>query len=60
VQREHQPTMGSGHLSRAEFERTVTEALDTLPKRFADVIVPEGGHNRVALELLLGLVHGRI
>ena len=29
-------------------------------KRFADVIVPEGGHNRVALELLLGLVHGRI
>jgi uridine kinase len=29
-------------------------------KRFADVIVPEGGQNRVALELLLGLVHGRI
>ena len=29
-------------------------------KRFADVIVPEGGHNRVALELLLGLVRGRI
>jgi uridine kinase len=29
-------------------------------KRFAEVIVPEGGHNRVALELLLGLVHGRI
>ena len=23
-------------------------------KRFADVIIPEGGHNRVALELLLG------
>jgi uridine kinase len=29
-------------------------------KRFADVIVPEGGHNLVALELLLGLVRGRI
>jgi uridine kinase len=29
-------------------------------KRFADVIVPEGGQNRVALELLLGLVRGRI
>jgi uridine kinase len=28
-------------------------------KRFADVIVPEGGQNRVALELLLGLVRGR-
>jgi predicted Zn-dependent protease with MMP-like domain len=32
------PEMASGHLSRAEFERIVTEALDTLPKRFADVI----------------------
>jgi uridine kinase len=29
-------------------------------KRFADVIVPEGGQNKVALELLLGLVRGRI
>jgi uridine kinase len=29
-------------------------------KRFADVIVPEGGQNRVALELLLGFVRGRI
>lgn len=29
-------------------------------KRFADVIVPEGGQNRVALELLLGLLRGRI
>jgi hypothetical protein len=29
-------------------------------KRFADVIVPEGGQNRVALELLLGLVKGRL
>jgi uridine kinase len=29
-------------------------------KRFADVILPEGGHNRVALELLLGSVRGRI
>jgi len=29
-------------------------------KRFADVIVPEGGQNRVALELLLGLVRGRM
>lgn len=38
AQREHPRTMGSGHLSRAEFERIVTEALDTLPKRFADVI----------------------
>lgn len=27
-----------GHLSRADFERVVTEALDTLPKRFADLI----------------------
>jgi uridine kinase len=29
-------------------------------KRFADVIIPEGGQNRIALELLLGLVRGRI
>src|SRR5580693_2267977 len=29
-------------------------------KRFADLIVPEGGQNRVALELLLGLVRGRM
>jgi len=30
--------MGNGHLSRAEFERVVTEALDSLPKRFADMV----------------------
>jgi uridine kinase len=29
-------------------------------KRFADIILPEGGQNRVALELLLGSVRGRI
>jgi uridine kinase len=29
-------------------------------KRFADVILPEGGQNRVALELLLGSVRSRI
>jgi uridine kinase len=29
-------------------------------KRFADVILPEGGPNRVALELLLGSVRSRI
>jgi uridine kinase len=29
-------------------------------KRFADIIIPEGGQNRVALELLLGSVRGRI
>jgi uridine kinase len=29
-------------------------------KRFADVIIPEGGQNRVALELLLGMLRGRI
>jgi uridine kinase len=29
-------------------------------KRFADVILPEGGQNRVALELLLGSVRERI
>jgi uridine kinase len=29
-------------------------------KRFADVIIPEGGQNRVALELLLGSIRGRI
>jgi predicted Zn-dependent protease with MMP-like domain len=29
--------MGSG-LSRAEFERVVSEALDSLPKRFADMV----------------------
>jgi len=28
-------------------------------KRFADVIVPEGGENRVALELISSLVHAR-
>ena len=30
--------MSSPHLSRAEFERVVTEALDALPKRFADMV----------------------
>jgi predicted Zn-dependent protease with MMP-like domain len=30
--------MGNAHLSRAEFERVVTEALDSLPKRFADLV----------------------
>src|SRR4030088_1356933 len=29
--------MGSG-LSRAEFERVVSEALDSLPKRFGDMV----------------------
>ena len=29
-------------------------------KRFADIIIPEGGQNRVALELLLGSVRSRI
>ena len=28
-------------------------------KRFADVIVPEGGENRVALEMLLGMLRAR-
>jgi predicted Zn-dependent protease with MMP-like domain len=30
--------MSSPHLSRAEFERVVAEALDALPKRFADLV----------------------
>jgi predicted Zn-dependent protease with MMP-like domain len=30
--------MGNGHLTRAEFERVVSEALDALPKRFADLV----------------------
>ncbi len=30
--------MGNGHLTRAEFERVVGEALDSLPKRFADLV----------------------
>lgn len=30
--------MGSGGLTRAEFERVVDEALESLPKRFADLI----------------------
>lgn len=29
-------------------------------KRFADIIVPEGGQNRVALDLILGHLRGRI
>lgn len=31
--------MASGHLTRAEFERVVSEALESLPKRFADLVV---------------------
>ncbi|HEY0383526.1 MAG TPA: metallopeptidase family protein [Candidatus Elarobacter sp.] len=47
--------MGSGDLSLAEFERVVREALDTLPKRFADmvknvVIAVEEEPNREDLE----------
>src|SRR6202521_2068877 len=30
--------MASGHLTRAEFERVVSEALESLPKRFADLV----------------------
>ncbi len=30
--------MGGGRLTRAEFERVVGEALDSLPKRFADLV----------------------
>jgi predicted Zn-dependent protease with MMP-like domain len=30
--------MGSGDLTRSEFERVVREALDSLPKRFADMV----------------------
>ncbi len=30
--------MGRGELSRAEFERVVSEALESLPKRFADMV----------------------
>jgi predicted Zn-dependent protease with MMP-like domain len=30
--------MGSGDLTRAEFERVVNEALESLPKRFADMV----------------------
>jgi predicted Zn-dependent protease with MMP-like domain len=30
--------MGSGDLTRSEFERVVREALDSLPKRFADLV----------------------
>jgi predicted Zn-dependent protease with MMP-like domain len=30
--------MDGGHLTRAEFERIVGEALESLPKRFADLI----------------------
>lgn len=30
--------MGSGDLTRAEFERVVSEALESLPKRFADLV----------------------
>jgi predicted Zn-dependent protease with MMP-like domain len=30
--------MGNGYLTRAEFERVVAEALDALPKRFADLV----------------------
>jgi len=30
--------MDGAHLSRAEFERVVDEALDSLPKRFAEMV----------------------
>ncbi len=30
--------MASGHLTRAEFEQCVSEALQSLPKRFADLV----------------------
>lgn len=30
--------MASAHLTRAEFERVVSEALESLPKRFADLV----------------------
>jgi hypothetical protein len=30
--------MASGNLTRAEFEDAVAEALDSLPKRFADLV----------------------
>ena len=30
--------MDGAHLSQAEFERVVEEALDSLPKRFADMV----------------------
>ncbi len=30
--------MDGAHLSRAEFERVVEEALDSLPKRFAEMV----------------------
>jgi predicted Zn-dependent protease with MMP-like domain len=30
--------MGNGHLTRVEFERVVREALESLPKRFADLV----------------------
>ncbi len=30
--------MGSGDLTRAEFERVVNEALESLPKRFAEMV----------------------
>ena len=30
--------MGRGELSRAEFERVVSEALESLPKRFAEMV----------------------
>jgi predicted Zn-dependent protease with MMP-like domain len=47
--------MGSGNLTRTEFERVVREALDSLPKRFGDmvknvVIAVEEEPNREDLE----------
>ena len=32
----------------------------TLPKKYADIIVPEGGENLVALEMILGRVEKHI
>ncbi len=50
--------MASGDLTRMEFERVVREALDSLPKRFADmvenvVIAVEEEPNREDLESLV-------
>ena len=50
--------MASGDLTRAEFERVVREALDSLPKRFADmvenvIIAVEEEPNREDLESLV-------
>jgi predicted Zn-dependent protease with MMP-like domain len=53
--RKNAGAMGSGYLTRLEFERVVREALDSLPKRFGDmvknvVIAVEEEPNREDLE----------